>query len=121
MSFAVIKAQARRAVHSAFAVPVLFYPRGGRLATVLEKPLTARVHNKVVTAADVFGGGSAQIYDGQTHVVFDREELLAAGIAPKQGDVVEFLDYGFSLRLDILNDVSATGPITEKWTAGPAQ
>lgn len=114
MSFADIKTQARRAVHSAFAVPVLFYPGGSTVAASPENPLMARLHNKVQISADPLSGGYAQIVEGVTRVIFDRDTLQAAGIAPRQGDVVEFTAYKVRVRLDTRD--TPNGPVTDRWS-----
>lgn len=106
----------RRAVHAAFGVPVLFYPAGSRTVRLTNPPLTARYHSKMQVAGDPVGGGYAQMLEGVNRVVLSREQLSAAGVVLKQGDVLAFPDYLMRVRLDI-KDVY-TGPINETWSVG---
>lgn len=108
----------RRAVHAAFAVPIGYIPKGSSYAwtypTDFQYPLTARFHTKVKVDPDPLGGGYAQIIDTNTRVIFNMDELTANNINPRTGDLIYFPDYGFRVRLDIMD--ANNGPITQKWT-----
>ena len=104
----------RRAVHGAFAVPVLFRPQGSTAPRTLNPPLTARYHSKMQVSADPVGGGYAQVVADTNRVVLSREELAASRTVLRQGDVLEFPSYGMSVRLDIRD--TYTGPINETWS-----
>lgn len=114
MNRADLRKMSRRLVHRAYAVPINFYPRGVSAPLALQNPLTARLHNKIKIDADPLGGGYAQIVDTNTRVLFDQEDLDAAGVAPKEGDIIEFPDYDMRVRLDIRDQ--GNGPIIQKWT-----
>lgn len=119
MNHADIKKQARRTVHRQFAVPVLYTLKGQSTPLALEKSLTARIHNRVVTDPDGTGRGGAQILDDVTRVVFDREELALHGIVPAKDDRVTFPDYSMSVLLQTKDPYN--GPIAEKWTVQQQQ
>lgn len=110
MTFADIKAAARRSVHQVMAVPC-FYSGPGGLATI---GLTARLHTKVVVGGDLSGQGYATIIEGVTRAVFNREELAALGVTLRRNGKVTFPDYGMTLQLDSRDTYD--GAITEKWT-----
>jgi hypothetical protein len=107
MSFADIKAEARRSVHEAFAVPCQYR------ASASDQPtdLTARLHTRIVVGGE--NGSYASIIEGVTRVVFDREELAAKSVVLRRNGLVTFPDYGQSFVLDIRDPQS--GPVTEKW------
>lgn len=102
-------------VHSTFAVPVSYYDKGSRTPRVLENPVTARLHNRIAVAPDPVAGGYAQIVEGVTRVIFSRDNLTLAGVAPKQGDKISF---GPPYNVVVVLDVKDTpnGPVTEKWS-----
>lgn len=113
MSFADLKAQARRDVHATFAVPCVY--RGPNGAGPYN--LNARLHTKIVVGGDLQGGGYSQIIDGVTRAVFNREELVTAGVVLRARGRVTFPDYNITLELDVRDTLS--GPITEKWSVAP--
>ncbi len=113
-SRAELKKMARRAVHSAFAVPILFYRKGAATPLSLQKSLTARLHNRVVVDADTTGQGGAAVLDNNTRVLFNREELALAGVVPQEGDRVSFPDYNMTAVLGVKD--TQNGPIVEKWS-----
>lgn len=108
MSFADIKAAARRSVHETFAVPVQYR------TSPADEPidLTARLHTRIVVGGE--NGTYASIIEGVTRIVFNREELAAKSVVPFRNAVVTFPDYGQSFVLDIRDPQS--GPVTEKWS-----
>lgn len=108
MSFADIKAQARRDVHETFAVLIQYRNSPSDEPT----DLMARLHTRIVVGGE--NGQYASIIEGVTRVVFDREELAEKGIVPRRNAVVTFPDYGQSYVLDIRDPLS--GPVTEKWS-----
>lgn len=115
-SWADIRTTARRKVHQTFAVPVLYYVRGSRVAfNDAANPLTARLQNKVQVAPDAIGGGYSQILEGVTRIVFNVEDLVALNLVPGKGDRVTFPDYGHTYQLE--NRDTPNGPINVKWSA----
>lgn len=111
-SFADIKLNARRAVHKALAVPC-FYTSvngGARLA------ISARLHDKRVVGGDI-GGGYATIIEGVTRAIFNREELISAGITLRKRDRITFPDYTLSFELDVRD--AFDGPVDEQWSVAP--
>ena len=116
MTFLAEKARTRRNVHRAFAVPCLFGDDS--------VALTARFHDKMSLGGDIEPGvGYANIIEGITRVIFDREELAAAdggfGVTPTRGDRIVFPDYmGISGDLTVELDARDPydGPIDEKWS-----
>ena len=113
--WAATKAAGRRAVHATFAVAVVHTPKGTTTPSVpaLGNSLTARLHNRVTVQADGISGGYAQIIEGVTKVVFNREEIAAQGIAPGKGDKVTFTEYGITVILDTRD--TPNGPIDDIW------
>jgi hypothetical protein len=120
VSWAATKIQARLDVHNAFALPVLYYLAGTTTALALASPLTARLHNKVVLPPSPETGGYAQMLEGVTKVLFNRQQLNALGVVPAQGDYLQFTDYplyagGFvTATLDVRDP--RNGPVVDKWS-----
>lgn len=122
MSFADIKAQMRRDVHASFAVPCHYVSAASGFDRRFDidfdgQTITARFQDRL-QQSNSGGGGWAQIIEGVTRVTFNREELEAAGIVPAQFDVVEFIDYGVSAKLQLRDPYD--GPIEERWTVSAA-
>lgn len=109
MTFADIKAKARRDVHGTLAVRCLYKPPGNTAV----REVTSRLHTKVVV-----GGaeqpGYATIIEGVTKAVFNREDLALAGIVLRRGGQVSFPDWNVTYTLDTRD--SYDGAVTEKWT-----
>jgi hypothetical protein len=117
VDFAVIKANARRAVHQQFAVPVSYYAPGSSTVTA---SLTARLHGKIVQGGDLQGGGYALIIENVTRVVFNQEEF-ALQVPPLTLQVrgkVFFPDYNVAVVLETMDPHD--GPINERWSVAPA-
>lgn len=117
MSFLDLKAESRRRVHDAFAVPCTFVNSDGRFDT------TARLHGRMVIGGDLNGEGFSTIIEGVFRVIFNRELLSALnnnqGVRPGRGDRVFFTDY-FGTGLDAAVELDARdaldGPVDEKWS-----
>ena len=110
MSFADIKAQARRDVHAAFAVPGTLT----RDATVFD--VAVRFQDRIQTSPEPTGWST--IIEGVTRIAFNREQLATLALTPHQYDVVHLTDYGFSVKLQQRDPYD--GPIDERWTVSPA-
>lgn len=119
-SFAALKTRARRQVHCAFAVPVQYYLAGTSSPLVTQYPVTARFSDKIVTDADPLGTGAgyATNLDQVAKVTFDRDQLAANGISPKQLDSVYFPDYQIMATLDLRDPFD--GPINDRWSVSLA-
>jgi hypothetical protein len=119
-SFADIKKSARRAVHTAFAVPIVYYLRGTTSPAAVEIPLTARFQDKIIVEQDPLGAtaGFSTMLTQVARVVFNREQLAGAGISPANGDYVVFPDYDLTATLDVRDPPN--GPIDDKWSVSLA-
>lgn len=103
---------ARRAVHEQFAVPAVYYevtPGPGR-------GLRARLHTKIARGGDI-GGGYAEVVEGITRAVFNREELALQRITLRRNGLVLFPG-NVRVTLDIRDPYE--GPLNESWTVTPA-
>lgn len=113
MSFVDLKARSRRSVHAIFAVPCTLANGEGSFA------LTARLHGRMVVGGDLESQGYAMTLEGVFRVVFNREELATAGVSPRRGDKVTFVNYvgpgqDMGVELDARDEYD--GPINEKWS-----
>lgn len=110
------KAELRTAVHTAFALPCVFQARaGGDPVTAL----TVRFYDKNRTGGALNAGGWAQIQEGVTRIVFNRDELTLLGVVPVQYDTVTFADYfatGDDLVVKLQVKEPHDGPVEERWT-----
>ena len=111
MSFAQAKARMRRVVHDTMAVDAT-YQDATMVAAV---GLRVRFHTRRVSAIGGMGDGYTEVIENAERIVFDAEELAAAGVTPIKGGIVTLTDDGFALRLVTLDE--ATGPIEQIWTA----
>lgn len=112
MSFADLKAQARRNVHAAFAVRCLYTPPNSP-SNQLPVELTARLHTKIV-AGGAQSPGYANVIEGVNRAIFNREELTAKTVVLRKNGRIEFPDYTMVFQLDIRD--ASDGAITEKWS-----
>lgn len=117
MSFLDLKTNARRSVHTAFAVPCVLTNGDG------SRPTTARLHTRISMGGDIASEGYAGIIEGINRVVFSRELLAALdgglGVVPARGDKVVFTNYiapGVDLALDLDARDTYEGPIDERWS-----
>ncbi len=110
MSFAEIKAAARRAVHDAFAIAATY--QDAVVTTPVD--LLVRYHTRMVRPFGDDGSGYAEVIENIDRVVFDTEALAALGITPIRTGVVTFPDYGITVKLDVRDPTS--GPIAQAWT-----
>lgn len=137
MNFAEIAADARRAVHSAMAVPCFHtsvltnttpagYGRrygqsyGGVRGNT---PITARLHEKMtVSAGTLDQPGYSTVIEGVLNVLFNREELEALSIRLRRGDKIVFPDFdgpGLDRTYVLDNRFPYDGPVDEKWAVAP--
>jgi hypothetical protein len=111
MSFAQAKARMRRVVHDTMAVDATYLDA----TMVAAVGLRVRFHTRRVSAIGGMGDGYAEVIENAERIVFDVEELTAAGVTPIKGGIVTLTDDGFCLRLVTLDE--ATGPVEQIWTA----
>lgn len=110
--FAAIKAQARRAVHTAFSFDATYQDRSLTDAV----PITVRWHNRLVIQGDYDSSGYANVIDGIERVIFNREELATLGIKPVQNAVIIITEEGYEGTTLFLDQKEAhVGPVEEKW------
>lgn len=111
MSIRDIRRAARRALHDAFKVAVLYVPRVGK--PVL---LHARDHTKfrVNAIEGAVRSGNGQMVGRQEmapSIIFMRDEIAAAGITLVKNDIIS-IERGEAYRLD---NAEAPDDITVKW------
>lgn len=108
-----IKARARKAVHAAFAYRATYKD------STVDTPviINARWHNKLVLMGDYQDNGYANIIEGIEKVIFDRDEMAAVGITPRQGGVVTIIEPDFGdVILELDQRDPYVGPVEEKWS-----
>lgn len=113
MDWAGYKAQARKTVHQTFRVEVDY----SDVTLAAPKRLHARYHNRLDRGGIGAPDGYAAVLEGINRIVFERAELQAAGIELRDKGRVDFLAYGISFRLDILDPKD--GVDFETWTVVP--
>jgi hypothetical protein len=102
----------RRTVHAVFGAEALFKYN----ATSAGIDIRARYHNGL-TKQGLFEGEGAERYADISQVVFNREDLASLHVAPERGNVVEFVQTGVVVMLDVKLDYD--GPVEEKWLVTP--
>lgn len=111
-NLAATKARARRDIHRKMSVAA---QHADNVTGVLTD-ITVRWHNKLAILGDLQDSGYANIIEGIDRVIFSRDELSAAGITPKRGDVVIMTAEGYDnaqLILEVKEKVA--GPVEEIW------
>lgn len=105
------RTKARRDIHAALSYSAT-YEDG--IVTV-PTPITVRWHAKTERVGNINGGDYAEILSTLHRIIFNSEELAAAGITPRRGGVVKLTGFGdYELELDILEPPD--GPIKVVWT-----
>lgn len=117
MSFAAIKAAARRAVHAALSVQALYSDD----YTIIPIPLRVRWHMKQQLVGQLDSGGYAEMIEGIERIVFDVQELTAKGVDLMRTGTIELTDLAyqhpdgsrptFELEVQELD----TGPVERIW------
>ena len=107
----------RRDVHAAFAYAaklVRVVPESDPVEYV-ETDITVRWHDKVERVGNINSGDYAEILSTIEHLLFNSEELAAAGITLVRGDLIKLTEFGnYELELDALEPPD--GPIKIVWT-----
>lgn len=104
-----LRRQARRDVHSAFAVQAFYRDS----VVTVEVGLTVRWHDRFV--AEPGATGFASVFDSIDHVILSAEELAAESLSPKRGGIIRFPDYGNS-EVVLDTRLPIDGPINVPWT-----
>lgn len=103
------RTQARRDIHAGFAVAAKV------VQGLVETDVTVRWHSKVERVGNIGGGDYSEILSTIDRLLFNSEELTAAGITLKHGDLVKLTDFGnYELELDVREPPD--GPIKVTWT-----
>jgi hypothetical protein len=106
-----IRRRARQDIHAAFAVSAQYTDD----VVIIPVPLAVRWHDKFTTAiGDIGGGEYARVFENIDKILFDPVELVARGLTPKRGGVVELIDYAWSFKLDVREPFD--GPDKVQWT-----
>lgn len=112
--WASIKAEARKAVHDAFAIPAT-YAGPSDIDDVVEG-LRVRWHPAGVRLGDLAGAaGYAEVVTASDRVIFDRTHLTALGLTPTRGGIVTLTVAGDTLALRLDTKADSDGPVTETW------
>lgn len=106
-----IRRKARRDLHNAFKVPVVYIPRGGSPVVIF-----ARDHTKfIVTAIEgaVRSGNGSMVgrREMAPSIIFMRDEIADLGIPLMKGGIIS-IERGEAYRLD---NAEAPDDITVKW------
>lgn len=118
MSWAQMKALARRAVHTAFCVSASYQPPDPDAEPVA---LKVRWHTKQHLVGQLDSGGYAEMVEGITKIVFDKDELLQKEVTLERLGVVtllplEYLDRNGQAPVFILElEDEDTGPVGDTW------
>jgi hypothetical protein len=110
-AFAQIKHDARRAVHDALSVEVVYTGPDG----LTTETLSVRWHNRINRHGDLDVQGYAEIVENIDRVIFDLEELAAKGVTlAREGSITlpEIMG-GATFSLDTQEPDS--GPIERIW------
>lgn len=121
-NFAAIKANARRAVHAAFAYSATY--QDSSLDAAVD--ITVRWHNRLVLLGDFQDSGYSNVVDGIERIIFNLEELATVkimvdgieseGLTPRKNAVIKITDVGFEgTELILEAREPKVGPIEEKW------
>lgn len=92
LSFAKIKAKARRDVHASLSVAATY--QSYSLDKVV-KGIRVRWHNKMAMVGDIDNNGYANMLEGIERIIFERAELERHGIELQEGDTIIITDEGF--------------------------
>ena len=106
-----IRTQAQRDVHAAFAV------RGQYSDATLETAvdLSVRWHSRFGLPVGGIGGSDyAGVLETIDRLVFNRAELIEAGLTMRRGGKVLLLDYEYTFTLDVREPNA--GVVNEVWT-----
>lgn len=108
-----IKAEARAAVHAAFAVPASYVgPRSIETVT----GLSVRWHAAGAKVGDLAGSaGYAEIVTATDKVIFDKTELARRGLALQRNGRVTLTLAGETLTLRLDVQAESDGPVVEAW------
>lgn len=68
-----IRAAARTVVHQQFALPAFY---SDAEATVVEQPISVRLHNDLKKFGDLDREGYARVIETVNQIVFDRDEVM---------------------------------------------
>lgn len=111
-NFAAIKAKARRDIHDGLSIAATHKAVSSGLIT----ELAVRWHSKQVLLGDFQDGGYANFVEGIERIIFDREELFAKGVTPREGDVVTITAVGYdNVQLVLKVREQTRGPIELPW------
>lgn len=109
---AAMKARTRRAVHSTFAIDMLYVHRSLAAPT----PLRVRYHTKQDVLGDLQNEGYPMSIDGIERVIFDIEELTLNGVVIERGAKLNIVDKSWPAgTLIIETKEKSEGPVEEIW------
>jgi len=101
----------RRDVHAAFAYAATYEDT----VVTIPVPITVRWHDKVERVGNINSGDYSEILSTIEHLLFNSEELAAAGISLARGGTVKLTEFNnYELELDALEPPD--GPIKIVWT-----
>lgn len=110
-----IRTDARRAIHSQFAIPATY---ADSIQTV-PVPLTVRWHGLSIQAVgDLDGAGYAEVLERVDRLIFNREELDAATLTLQPMGTVTVSALGNS-AFSLVSFVPRDGPIEVIWRVKP--
>lgn len=109
---AAVKAQARRDLHEAAAVPARYTDAS---MDGMSEGISVRWHTRNARQGMDAGGFDSGVFEGISRLVFNSEELACAGITLQQGGTVT-LDAPMvgKFELDVL--LPADGPVNVYWS-----
>lgn len=106
-----IMAQARRDIHAELCVSATYEDD----TTASPIAITVRWQAKSQRVGNISGGDYAEIVSTIDRLIFNREEIAAAGITLTQGGLVKLTEFGnYALELD--TEEPPDGPIKNLWT-----
>lgn len=117
MSIVEIKADARRAIHEEFGVPVIYTDLDGTVYPSAEQSaegllLTARFSTKArVLSPD---SDALTIMENVERLIFNDENLAELDLVLDSAGQVQLVDYNIPLILDM--ELDRDGPINSYWT-----
>lgn len=118
-NFALAKAKARRAVHSALSVHARYESYSPDVPAV---ELSVRWHNKIAVMGDLESGGYASVIEGIERIIFDRTELKKKGVHLDEGDRVYITAEGFDdVCLTLKTQEPIVGPVEVIWQIARGQ
>lgn len=105
------RAQARRDIHAAFSYACTYEDD----VVVVPKKLTVRWHSKPEFVGNINNGDYADIFTTVRRLLFNLEEVTAAGITLKRGGLIKLTDFNnYPFKLDAQEEPD--GPIKDTWS-----